>query len=175
MKRPIQPLDYANEILQAVRSGVLLTAKADGQVNTMSISWGTMGIQWGLPIFTVFVRGCRHTSTMLDKNPEFTINIPLASVDEEIIRYCGIKSGRDVDKFKELELTPVEPETISVPGIKELPLTLECKVIYRQQQFPECMTDPETRTHYPENSQDIHADYHTAYYGQIVNAYIIEE
>lgn len=175
MKRPIHPFDYANEILHAVRKGVLVTTKAAGKVNTMSISWGTMGIQWGLPIFTVFVRGCRHTSTMLDENPEFTVNIPLGAVDKEIIRYCGTMSGRDVDKFKELGLTQVAPETVSVPGIKELPLTLECKVIYKQQQYPDCMTDPEPHTHYPEKSQDIHADYHTAYYGQIVNAYIIED
>jgi flavin reductase (DIM6/NTAB) family NADH-FMN oxidoreductase RutF len=69
----------------------------------MSISWGTMGIQWGLPIFTVFVRGCRHTSVMLEENPEFTINIPLGEVDKEIIRYCGTKSGRDVDKFADFD------------------------------------------------------------------------
>lgn len=174
MKQKIDPFDYAKEILHAVKKGVLVTTKAAGKVNTMSISWGTMGIQWGLPIFTVFVRGCRHTSTMLDENPEFTVNIPLGTVDKEIIRYCGTMSGRDVDKFKALGLTQVAPETVSVPGIKELPLTLECKVIYKQQQYPDCMTDPQPHTHYPENSQDIHADYHTAYYGHIVNAYIIE-
>jgi flavin reductase (DIM6/NTAB) family NADH-FMN oxidoreductase RutF len=175
MKRKIDPFDYANDILHAVKKGVLVTTKTNQQINTMSISWGTMGIQWGLPIFTVFVRGCRHTSTMLEENPEFTINIPIGVVDKEIIRYCGTMSGRDVDKFKELGLHEEVPEIISVPGIKELPLTLECRVIYKQQQYPECMTDPEPPTHYPENSQDIHADYHTAYYGQIVSAYIIEE
>lgn len=175
MKRYIDPFDYAKEILHAVKRGVLVTTKTDEQVNTMSISWGTMGIQWGLPIFTVFVRGCRHTSTMLEKNPEFTINIPLGKVDQEIIRYCGTKSGRDVDKFQALGLTAVQPEVISVPGIKELPLTLECKVIYRQQQYPEFMTDPEPHTHYPEHSEDILADYHAAFYGQIVSAYIIED
>lgn len=175
MKRKIDPFDYANEILHAVKRGVLLTTKTDHQVNTMSISWGTMGIQWGLPIFTVFVRGCRHTAALLDENPEFTVNISLGTVDKEIIRCCGTKSGRDVDKFKELGLTEESPEIISVPGIKELPLTLECKVIYKQQQYPDCITDPEPHTHYPEKTRDIHADYHTAYYGQIVDAYIIEQ
>lgn len=174
MKRKIDPFDYAKEITHAVKKGVLLTTKTDKQRNTMSISWGTMGIQWGLPIFTVFVRGCRHTASLLDETGEFTVNIPLGEVNKEIIRYCGTKSGRDVDKFQAMDLHTEDPETISVPGIKELPITLECKVIYKQQQYPECMTDPEPPTHYPENSQDIHADYHTAYYGQIVNAYIIE-
>ena len=174
MKRKIDPFDYAKEITHAVKKGVLLTTKTDKQRNTMSISWGTIGIQWGLPIFTVFVRGCRHTASLLDETGEFTVNIPLGEVNKEIIRYCGTKSGRDVDKFQAMDLHTEEPETVCVPGIRELPLTLECKVIYKQQQYPECMTDPEPPTHYPENSQDIHADYHTAYYGQIVNAYIIE-
>jgi flavin reductase (DIM6/NTAB) family NADH-FMN oxidoreductase RutF len=174
MKKKIPPFAYANEILHAIKSGVLLTTKAGDEINTMSISWGTMGIQWGLPIFTVFVRGCRHTSKLLDETGEFTVNIPLEAVDKNIIKVCGTQSGRDVDKFHLLGLETEEPEIISVPGVRQLPLTLECKVVYKQQQYPQCMTDPEPPTHYPENSSDIHADYHTAYYGQIVSAYIIE-
>ena len=174
MKKFIHPFDYAGHIMKALRSGILVTTKVGGKVNTMSISWGTMGIQWGLPIFTVFVRGCRHTKAMLDENPEFTINVPLEAVDPAIIRFCGTKSGRDLDKFQALGLTAEEPEKVSVPGIRQLPLTLECRVVYKQQQTPDCMTDPEPHTHYPENSQNIQDDYHTAYYGQILSAYIIE-
>ena len=174
MKTPIQPFDYADHILKAVRSGVLLTTCAGGKTNTMSISWGTLGIQWGLPLFTVFVRGCRHTKAMLDESMEFTVNIPMEAVDKDIIRLCGTLSGRDTDKFALLGLTPEEPEVISTPGIRQLPLTLECKVLYKQQQIPGCMTAPEPMTHYPEHSDNIHDDFHTAYYGQIVAAYIIE-
>ena len=47
MKQYIDPFDYANQILKAVKKGVLLTTKAGGKINTMSISWGTLGIQWG--------------------------------------------------------------------------------------------------------------------------------
>ena len=174
MKRIIDPFDYANQIMKAVKTGVLLTTKAGGRTNTMAISWGTLGIQWNTPIFTVFVRGCRHTGPMLDESMEFTVNIPLEPVDKNIIRVCRSLSGRDPDKFALLGLTPEEPEVISAPGIRQLPLTLECKVVYAQQQYPEHMMDAELPTHYPENSQDIHADYHTAYYGQILSAYIIE-
>ena len=174
MKRKIAPFDYANQIMNAVKAGVLVTVKSGEQVNTMSISWGTMGIQWGLPIFTVFVRGCRHTKGMLDESGEFTVNIPLDAVDREIIRVCGTKSGRDTDKFQLLGLKQEPSEIISAPGIHQLPLTLECRVIYKQQQTPGCMVDPEPHRHYPDYSANIHDDYHTAYYGQIVNAYIIE-
>lgn len=174
MKRFIDPMNYAKEILTATKTGVLLTTKADGKVNTMSISWGTLGIQWGKPIFTVFVRGCRHTEPMLAKAQEFTVNIPLDPIDRNIIKVCGTLSGRDVDKIAMLGLTTEEPEVISTPGIRQLPLTLECKVIYAQQQYPEHMKSGDIRSHYPEDSADIHADYHTAYYGEIVSAYIIE-
>ena len=174
MKTPVNPFDYANQILGAVKTGVLLTTRAGGKNNTMSISWGTLGIQWNTLIFTVFVRGCRHTKAMLDESMEFTVNIPVEPVDKNIIRVCGTKSGRDTDKFQLLGLTPEEPEVIATPGIRQLPLTLECKVIYKQQQLPDCMTGPEPPTHYPEHSQNIHDDYHTAYYGEIVAAYIIE-
>ena len=96
---------------------------------------------------------------------------------QELIRmldHKGIRCDRKTVYSDIAALQDYGADIVSVPGIKELPLTLECKVIYKQQQYPACMTDPEPHTHYPENSQDIHGDYHTAYYGQIVNAYIIE-
>lgn len=174
MKRYVDPFSCANEILSALKTGVLLTTKADGKVNTMTISWGTMGIQWGKPIFTVFVRGCRHTKGMLDKNPEFTINIPVNGVDRNILKICGTASGRDMDKFQVLGLTEEKSDIIQAPGIHELPLTLECRVLYRQQQIPDCMLDPELHAHYPAHSANIHDDYHTAYYAEILRAYYIE-
>ena len=173
MKKYIDPFDYADHILKAVKTGVLVSTHADGKDNTMSISWGTMGIQWNLPIFTVFVRGCRATKPMLDESMEFTVNIPMEAVDKNIIKVCGTLSGRDTDKFQLLGLTKEASEQVAAPGIRELPLTLECKVIYKQQQYPEFMTSPAAHRHYPEASENIHDDYHTAYYGQIVNAYII--
>lgn len=68
---------------------------------------------------------------LLDANPEFTVNVPINGFSKEAFAICGTKSGRDMDKIKEANLTLVEPEEISVPAIKEFPLTLECRVIYR--------------------------------------------
>lgn len=174
MKRYIDPLDYSKEILTAVRSGVTITAKADDTVNPMTISWGTMGIQWNKPIFITFVRGCRFTEGLLEKNPEFTVNIPLGNVDKNIIKVCGTQSGRDIDKVKQLGLTLEEPDKISAPGFKEFPLTLECRVVYKQQQYPDNVMDDHIFTHYNAPCTDVHEDYHTAFYGEIVSAYIIE-
>ena len=136
MKRKVNVWEYAGHILENVGKGVLLTAKADGRPNTMTIGWGTLGIEWGKPICTVFVRKSRYTKELLDKNGEFTVNVPMGEIDKNILAVCGTKSGRDMDKFRELGLTEEAPETISVPGIRELPLTLECKVIYKQDQEP---------------------------------------
>ena len=168
MKREIDAFSYANEILQAVGKGVLMTTKADGKVNTMTIGWGTIGIQWGKPIFIAFVRESRHTKTLLDQNPEFTVNVPYGELDKSILSICGTRSGRDMDKIKELGLTLEAGESVSVPGIRELPLTLECKVIYQQDQIPEAIC-PAAMARYYSNG-----DFHTAYYGEITGAYVIE-
>ena len=173
MKEFVNPFDYAKEINYALEKGILLTTKAGDKLNTMAIGWGMMGIQWNKPIFIGLVRGCRHTYSMLEENPEFTVNIPLDTLDKNIIRVCGTKSGRDLDKFLELGLTTEEPDKISVPGIRQLPLTLECKVLYKQQQYPEHLLSTEPLKFYQENPASIQDDYHTAYYAEIVSAYII--
>ena len=174
MKKQINLWEYAGDILEQVGTAALVTAKADGQVNPMTIGWGTLGVQWGKPIFIVFVRQSRHTKALLDKNGEFTINVPLKGTDRKAaLGFCGSKSGRDLDKIKELGLTLEEPNVISVPAIKELPLTLECKVIYKQDQDPAAIAKENDDRYYAKGTPN-EGDYHTAYYGQIMAAYIIE-
>lgn len=175
MKRKVNVWDYAGKIVEAMKPGILATTKAEGKVNTMTIGWGTLGIEWSRPIFILFVRESRYTKQMLAKNGEFTINVPLGEVDKNILSVCGTKSGRDIDKIKELGLTLEEPTTISVPGIKELPLTLECKVLYQQDQDPSAIPEDITKRSYPPFFPDGRGDYHTAYYAQILDAYIIED
>lgn len=174
MKRNISLWEEAGYILDAVGKGVLLTTAAEGKVNTMTIGWGTLGIQWKKPIFIAFVRESRYTKELLDRNPEFTVNIPYGEYDKSILSVCGTRSGRDMDKIKELGLTLEEGETVSVPGIRQLPLTLECKVIYRQDQDPEAINEENTLRYYPKEGPEQKGDYHTAYYGQITAAYILE-
>lgn len=174
MKREINLWDYAGKILEQTGKGVLVTAKADGKVNPMTIGWGTLGIQWGKPIYTVFIRESRYTKKLLDANPEFTINVPLDNSCKEILGVCGTKSGRDMDKVEHLGLTLEEPKEISVPGIRELPLTLECKVIYKQDQDPNAIARENLEKYYTEGTVNEN-DFHTAYYGQVVAAYIIED
>ncbi|WP_446899656.1 flavin reductase family protein [Clostridium sp. LBM24168] len=178
MKKQIKAFDYANKIINAIKTGVLLTTKTDDKVNSMTIGWGTLGIKWGKPVFIAFIRENRFTRYQLEKNPEFTINIPYNDFDKNILKICGTKSGREIDKIKELNLTLEAPDNISVPAIKELPLTLECKVIYKQRQDRDAISEENKKIFYPQDVDSLfhgsNKDFHIAYYGEIVSAYIIE-
>ena len=179
MKRQVNPFDYAGDICKALPRGILLTTKQGEEVNSMTIGWGTMGVDWSLPVFIAYVRESRYTKQMLEENGEFTVNVPLGDVDKNILAICGTKSGRDMNKIKELGLHLEEPMSISVPGIKELPLTLECKVIYKQQQDLTAIPQKILDRYYPQEEDTLHPgsdrDYHICYYGQILKAYIIED
>lgn len=174
MKKEVSIWDYAGQILEGVQKGALLTTRAGDEVNTMTIGWGHLGIEWSKPIFVAYVRQSRHTKSILDKNGEFTVNIPVGQIDKKILGLCGTKSGRDMDKFKELGLTPVEGETVSVPAIRELPLTLECKVIYQQDQDLSALEKSYREHSYPAGTVEEN-NFHTAYYGLITAAYILED
>lgn len=174
MKKQVNAFDYAGDICKALPKGILITTKNGDFVNAMTIGWGHIGIEWSRPIFVAYVRESRHTKTMLENNGEFTINVPVGEFDRNILAVCGRKSGRDMDKIKELGLHLVESDVVSVPGIAELPLTLECKVIYKQKQDLSAIPDDIIKTYYPADNTGFQ-DYHYAYYGEIVNAYIIEK
>ena len=174
MKKTIDAFDYAGHICKAMKKGILLTTKAGEKVNTMTIGWGTLGIEWNRPIFIAYVRETRYTRQLLDESGEFTVNIPAGQADSKILSYCGTKSGRDTDKIRDLKLDPVESDVVRAPGIRQLPLTLECRVIYRQQQDLSCLPQTVIDRFYPEVDSEGFRDYHIAYYGEIVNAYLIE-
>ncbi|MCD7728482.1 MAG: flavin reductase family protein [Clostridia bacterium] len=168
----IEIFDYANEILRGVKGGAVLSASADGKFNCMTISWGTLGIEWGKPIFTTFVRQSRYTKEFLDKSGEFTACIPYGEELSEILKGCGTKSGRDIDKAKEYGLQLVKGVSVDSPAIKQFPLTLECKILYVQKQDEKAMPESVLENWYP--TEDGSRDIHTAYVGEIVNAYILD-
>ncbi len=179
MYKEIDPFDYMTEILQPLKKGVLLTTKKDEGYNTMTIAWGQIGIEWGIPIFTVFVRSGRYTHELLDCG-EFSINIPYGTGPVgRITGYAGTKSGRNTDKIADLGLTVVDGRKISVPGFKELPMTLECRIIYKQKQDAGTIQDRFKSDYYPSDvASDFpgsNRDYHTMFYGEIVGAHIIEK
>lgn len=173
MKKEINVWEYAGHIMENIGQGALLTTSADGEVDTMTIGWGAVGVVWGRPVCQVLVRESRHTKSLLEKNGEFTVNFTMGGDVKSILAVCGTKSGRDIDKIKELGLTLEEGKTVSVPAIRELPLTLECKVIYKQDQNPAAI-DPVCHDRYYAKGTKNEGDYHTVYYGEITAAYIVE-
>ena len=178
MKKEVNAFDYAGQICHAMKKGIFMTTRNDDFINTMVIGWGHIGIEWGRPIFVAYVRESRYTKDMVENHGEFTINIPVGAVDSEIIRICGTKSGRDLDKVRSLGLHLEESDHVSVPGIREFPLTLECKVIYKQKQDLSAIPQDILDRYYPEVPGASFAgetrDFHYAYYGEIVGAYLIE-
>lgn len=178
MKRtPIEMTEYALQLLKALPKGILVTTKAE-KPNSMVIGWGHLGYEWSTPIFVVYVRQHRFTKSQLEANPEFTINVPLDTIDPNILKVCGSLSGKNVDKEKEAGLTYVDGVDVSVPGVKECPITLECKVVFQNDQ-PIADIDEKFQRFYPQDVDGsfpmANRDCHTAYYAEIVNAYIIED
>ena len=88
MKKHVETFDYAGTICKEMKKGILLTTKVDDKVNTMTIGWGKIGIEWGKPIFIAYVRESRYTKTMLEQSGEFTVNIPMGEVDKKNLGYC---------------------------------------------------------------------------------------
>jgi len=178
MKKSIDVYEYMNEIVAGIKNGSLVTVKDGDKVNCMTISWGQIGIEWHKLIFTVFVRNDRFTHEMLEKTNEFSINMSLTNnedpVQQRILEVCGTESGRDVDKVEKLDISLVKGKNIETPGLKELPLTLECKIIYRQFQDKEMMIEEIKDRFYPKYKLEEYKKYHTMFYGEVVSAYIIK-
>lgn len=154
-----QYIDETIEIMH--KTGLLLVVGDSHKNNVMTIGWGTIGILWRKPIFTVLVRPTRYSFNLLEKHGEFTVNVPEISMKKEA-NFCGTKSGREFDKFKELGLTLKSSTKISVPYIKECKFIYECKVIYKHKLDSKIVPIDISKTLYPDK------DYHTVYYGEIL-------
>ncbi len=175
--KEVKITEVANKIIEALPKGILLNSKSD-RFNSMVIGWGELGMNWSVPTFTVYVREHRFTRHQLDENPEFTLSIPLDGIDPKISKVCGSQSGRDIDKVKEVELTLVPAQKVSVEAVKEYPLTLECKIIQKQAMDLSTLEESLLK-YYPQDvdglSTGSNKDTHIAYTAKIVDAYIIEE
>lgn len=98
----------------------------NGEDNIITVAWaGT--VCTNPPMVSISVRPERHSYGMIQESGEFVINL----VTKKLVRatdYCGVRSGRDVDKFREMKLTKVEAEKVAAPLIGESPVNIECRV-----------------------------------------------
>ncbi len=171
-KTTIDPFAYASRILYAVKSGVLLNTQAE-KFNTMVLSRAEMGLIWGQPAFTAHVRRSRWTHEQLERTGVFTVSVPLSgALSPEVLRVCGKMSGRDTDKLEVLSLVTAGPEKNGVPGLPAYPLTLECRVLFRQDLDLSAIPEEYRLLHYTRGRDS--GDFHTAYTAAIESAYILE-
>lgn len=113
-------------MLYPVPAVLVSVADSEGKDNLITIAW--TGTVCSDPAMTyISVRKERYSHHMLKENKEFVINL----VSKEICRaadFCGVRSGRDLDKFEAAGLTREKASTVNVPLVKESPVNIECKV-----------------------------------------------
>ena len=105
---------------------VMVSCGRDEEKNILTIAW-TGIINSQPPMTYISVRKSRHSHGIISREREFVINL----TTEELAfaaDWCGVKSGADADKFKEMKLTPLNCSEVSCPMIAESPINLECKV-----------------------------------------------
>ena len=161
---PVQPTGVIDEVMEHLPRGAFLTVKYGHRLNTMTIGWGTVGILWSRPVFMVAVRDSRYTFRLIEAARDYTVSVPLSDDFRRELAFCGTRSGKDVDKFKECGLevrdaTKVETPVLDIPG-----LHFECRTLLRTPMSPDLM-DPSLLEMYPAK------DYHTFYAGDILAAY----
>jgi len=155
--------DHVEAAVKAFDEGCVLLASCGkaGLPNVMAIGWGSMGIIWRRPIFIVLVRPSRYTYTLIEETGEFTVNIVPPKL-KEVVQYCGSVSGRDHNKFKEKNLTPLPSKTIKTPVIKECILHFECQVVNKNDLIPSELRKSFVPELYPKG------DFHRLYFGEIL-------
>jgi flavin reductase (DIM6/NTAB) family NADH-FMN oxidoreductase RutF len=166
MKR-IDYMAVAQQAVTQIKNGAFLTVKSGEAINTMIIGWATIGYVWRKPIIMIAVRLSRHTFSIIETAEDFTVSIPSSDMKKEIM-FCGTKSGRDYNKFKECNLQILDSQRVVTPIIKVPGLHYECKIIYKSAMDPAYLNKDYETALYPEK------DYHTLYFGEIVDCYEIE-
>lgn len=105
---------------------VMVSCGTQAEPNILTVAW--TGIVNSTPPMTyISVRKSRFSHDLIAKSGEFVINLTTEALTFAT-DYCGVKSGRDVDKFKEMNLTPLACDTVACPMIAEAPVNLECRV-----------------------------------------------
>ncbi|MCF2555891.1 flavin reductase [Faecalicatena contorta] len=154
-----------NPFQKISRQWMLITAGNELESNTMTASWGGLGIMWGKNVATAYIRPQRYTKEFVDNSDLFTLSF-LPEEKREALNICGRVSGRDVeDKWAEAGLHPYYVD--GTTAVEEAEMVLVCKKLYAQEMYPECFIETECDTKwYPQ------ADYHTMYIAEIVKVLV---
>ena len=140
---------------------VTVTDPDTGKTNTMTVSWGGVGVLWGKNVVTIYIRPQRYTHEFLEKTDRFTLSFYDMSKEgmRQSLTLCGRKSGRDLDKIAEagLHLTGEG----GYPWFEESQLVFCCRALYRSAFNPALISEDIKASAYPG------ADYHDVYIAEI--------
>ena len=156
---------YKTDIFELFNNRWFLLTSGDykaGHFNTMTVSWGSMGIMWNKPFVMVVVRPQRFTFEFMEKYDTFTLT-SFPEKYRKALNILGSKSGRSVDKIKISGLHPIASTKIQAPAFKEAELVIECSKIYWNDFLPENFLSPQIEENYPRK------DYHRIYFGEVFN------
>ena len=138
---------------------MLITAEKEGKVNTMTASWGGVGIIWNKKVAYIFIRPQRYTKEFVDASQRFSLSVLPDSYRKELT-YLGRVSGRDEDKIAKTGLKVAYEN--NVPYFEESKYVLICRKLYAQDLKGECFIDKSLDPkNYPTQ------DYHTMYVAEI--------
>ena len=167
MFKEISPVLLQGNPFQMIgQDWMLITAEKDGKVNTMTASWGGLGIMWGKNVAFTVIRPQRFTKEFVDSADSFSLSFYDDSF-RKVLGYLGTVSGRDEDKVLKSGLTVIHEDKI--PYFAEANTVLFCKKLFRQQYEEKSFID--TRLpgiNYPDN------DYHYLYISEITKIFVKE-
>jgi flavin reductase (DIM6/NTAB) family NADH-FMN oxidoreductase RutF len=160
------PFSRIGDEWMLITSGNVLGEGADpGNWNTMTASWGGLGVLWGWDIATVYVRPTRYTYEFMNANPLFTLSF-FDKAFHNALEICGSMSGRDTDKAAAAGITPVvfgEGPARGAVGFKEARDIIVCRKLYAHDFDLAGFLDPAIEKNYTQK------DYHRLYVGEIVS------
>lgn len=165
--KEIKAEEFQKNAVQLIGKDWLLITAGDGEkFNTMTASWGGLGVIWGKPVVTVYIRPQRYTKKYIDTQEVFTVSV-LGKEYKKALELCGTVSGRDKDKISEAGLTLKYLENTA--AFEEAQMIFVCKKMYRDSIKPECFLEKEHDSKwYPEH------DYHDMYIAEITKVLIKE-
>lgn len=155
----IDPTDIRDNAFSMIGDEwMLVTAGTPDSFNTMTASWGGVGVLWGQKAATIYIRPQRYTFEFLEKNDYFTLSF-FGNAHRDALALCGSKSGRDIDKAQATGLTPAAVD--HTVCFEEARLVYVCKKLYYQDFEPANFLDSTIEKNYPQQ------DYHRMYIGGI--------
>ena len=157
---PIDVLEM-NPFTKIGKEWALVTAGNKSKCNTMTVSWGGVGVLWGKNVVYIFIRDSRYTKEFIDNGDFFSISF-LDNAYRDALNYCGAHSGRDVDKFEEAGLTPAFRHSIPYPD--EANFVILCKKMAAVPITEDSFTDPSISKKWYADG-----DMHTMYVGEIID------